>query len=666
MDYWEEIRHLHPSVYYDRKCRRYKCVIRTGCAKLVRVHACAYHLFRIVALVVLENCVTRFQRQPQLFRTMTNPLSKAVGELVAERGLPVRPVLGYRYFRPQMLQPLQSDHPAVKSAIDAEMGDPFHLPQSLKDEINSYQHSSEVRDMGRLAPSIVCLGEKPPKPLDMDVLWDLFVTESLTLPVNTDGNVVVVKPQEFTPLEMVRQPQTNSASGLLPLYVSDGVTTGSKKKMHESAIAVNLQDKLGEHVPPFLPFKPALKGEVIRDSKKVRTILLESQANYMVLKHYFGKLASDWSDAAGGIAIGMSNKGGDFKAIPYSWWLETDLGHDAFLDWLATQNAHESDKSSWESSTNATDGLAFVLGLLMRVEVNVADEKLVARALADYACPHVQFDIGKVYSVPWRVPSGSYLTSYGNSKRHASMARWVVDWMASHGSAGSWTCDCAVCVEGREKDLPDWGKEVTDLELRLLDRFFVLGDDFICLNPAPYVFDWVLDRQFGTTTKTVVKPFFSTPGLEEPEGAEFLRRHFSLERTSPRQVRTFRAPGRLLGKLFRGGHRHTRERFLAAVDSAMNDCGANEQLFRVLYNLHYIIAGDGGLDRNRYGDALMKYVRKNPYIDFMALGYVPTYADMVNMDAAMLEPLLAVKRSRAAARLGMTPAQYEALGSWAV
>lgn len=40
-------------------------------------------------------------------------------------------------------------------------------------------------------------------------------------------------------------------------------------------------------VPGCLPYKPVAKDEVIKKGKKVRTIMVESQPNFMVLKHFF-------------------------------------------------------------------------------------------------------------------------------------------------------------------------------------------------------------------------------------------------------------------------------------------------------------------------------------------------------------------------------------------
>uniref|UniRef100_A0AB38ZK28 RNA-dependent RNA polymerase n=1 Tax=Crocidura shantungensis ribovirus 2 TaxID=3139537 RepID=A0AB38ZK28_9VIRU len=654
-DSWAEIKHLNPKFKYLGGL--YRCTISAGRARLTRYHACAYKLIKIVGDIVVGNCFGRNQGQPVVFRAMTNPLSAAVQDLVQEREVPTVGLYGYRFFRPQPLPALKPDHPDVAASIEGDLATPHYLPPDLVERVDEYEHSSLVTDMGRMAPSMAVLTEKPSKPLDLDVLWDMFVTDSLETPYGQDSIVIV--PPEFTAVEMSCQTQTTSACGLMALSSQHGHDAGTKKDMHDSAIAINLQDKLGDHVPPANPFKPSLKAEVIKRNKKVRTIMLESQPNFMVLKHYFSSLASCWADPYSNIAIGLSSRDGDFKSIVYQWWMESDMGHDEFLQWLKTAPAHESDKKSWESSTNVTDGVAFLLHLLVRVDIHEKDARLVDRALADYFNPHIQYDAQRAYVAPWRVPSGSYLTSYGNSWRHRAMAKWVINFIGRHGTAGSDSCGCGVCTIGSRAGLEDWARPVSDQEIRMLSRFRVLGDDFIAINPVAHSFDWIMDHVFGTTTVTEVKQFYSEPGLDAPQGAEFLRRHFYLDDSvTPHRLWTFRDAARVLAKLYKGGHRATRERFLAAVDSALNDAGHNEQLFRILLNLRYVMVGNGVIDLDRYRDALALYIRKNPMLEFMSLGYIPTFADIANLDASMLSPLLEVKRSRATEPHGMTPRMY--------
>lgn len=500
------------------------------------------------------------------------------------------------------------------------------------------------------------LAEKPERDPDLDVMFDMFLREAYDFP-SIDGELVTYAVERLYGEALIDQVQTQSASGLLNLNTFFGSPVGSKEEMHHGAVAVNRQDLEGTHVPPALPYKPAGKGEVIKKGKKVRTIQLESQANYQVLKHFFEHQVSSWIDPAGGIAIGMSTRNGDYKQIIISWYdvvrQHLDLDWDEFLDWLAEQPLHESDKSAWEASTNALDGFNFVMSTLARCDVPVAgrEAEVLARAVADYINPPILVDRDVVYSVPWRVASGSYFTAFGNSRRHKRMVDWVCDFLEVHGMAyGKEHCTCAVC--GSMGGTVGWGAEVSRLEVDLLRRAFVLGDDFIAVNYHPYLFDKLLDSVFGTSTNTEVKSFFSGPSLVEPGGVEFLRRHFV---RIDNNVFTFRAPGRALAKLFKGTATRSRERFYAACLSALFDCGANRELYKIIFDLLHV----EHLDEKSLREELEEYVRRHPGIESLSDGFIPTYHDLLVLDSSVLQPLYRYVASRVSSAYGMTPRQLE-------
>lgn len=637
VDYWAHLSTLHPVIGYRDGCFtfRYK--------NLQRKHCCAFRLFKLVYPLLHGHCF--FQRQCLVYNNMSNPLSEAVEAEVARLEVPTIVVDGFRSFKPQPLPVMPPAHPHVIDVVS-------HVQECKPSP--GYVHSSNIRDVGRMAKGFTKLVEKPFAPYDPQVAWELFVDVALTLPVNDKGGVIVEDVPEFTAVEMAAQPQTSSGAGLLPLNPLCGSVVGSKHTMHTAAVNVNLEDKLSGSVAGMLPYQPSLKDEVLKDGKDPRVILLESQANYMVLKHYFGNIM-EGVDPCSGIAIGLSGRGGDFKVIPFTWWEHLDCDYDGLIGWLKNLQCHESDKTSWEASTNVTDGLVYILSLLMRINVCEPDIPILARALADYINPAIIYGGRRCFFAPWRVPSGSYLTSHGNSVRHRLMARYVVNYFAKHGSAGSMTCSCPICLRFRDESLPDWGKRLTGEELSLLDSCFVQGDDFIGVAVAPYVFDAVLDFVFNTTTKTVVRPFFGTP--DEP-GVEFLRRHFLLEGD---RIRIFRSAPRMLGKIYNGSHRTSRERFCAALDCAMRECGHNEALFRTLYHMRHDVAyGAEELDQRRYRDALDKYARRVPDIADYQFGYVPTFSVLCNADASDLRALKMVKDFRATNRWGVSPREYMA------
>lgn len=636
VDYWACISVHNPIIHYfgDHYRIKVKSFVRRG--------KCAFFLFRLIYHQLQGHCF--FQKQCLRFTTMSNPLSDAVAAEVKRLRAPTIVVDGFRPFKPQPLPLLPPPHPCVKDIVD-------HVRDYKP--VQGYVHSSTVRDVERMARGFTKLIEKPFRSFDPEVAWELFVDVALGLPVGVDGGVLVEDVPELTAVELAAQMQTSSGAGLLPLNPLLGRTIGTKHEMHTAAVNVNLEDKLADMVPPLLPYKPALKEEVIKIDKDPRVILLESQPNYMVLKHVFGTIL-DGVDPCSGIAIGLSGRGGDFKIIPFTWWLLKEIPYEEFIDWAKHLMCHESDKTAWEASTNVTDGFVYIMSMLMRINIKPNDHKLVARALADYINPAITYGDNRCYFAPWRVPSGSYLTSHGNSVRHRLMARYVVNYFAKHGTAGSDSCTCSICEAGKILGLPGWGDKVKNEDLVLLDNCFVQGDDYVGVAVAPHVFDFVIDHVFGTTTKTVVKPLIGTP--QEP-GVEFLRRCFALE--DDRFV-VFRKEDRVLAKLYHGSHRVSRERFAAALDCAMRETGANPGLFRTLYGMrHDVVEGDGEpVNQKKYRDALDRYSRRIPGIEEYQYGYVPPYNVLYNVDASDLRPLKMVKDYAAVKLWGMTPKEY--------
>lgn len=120
---------------------------------------------------------------------------------------------------------------------------------------------------------------------------------------------------------------------------------------------------------------------------------------------------------------------------------------------------------------------------------------------------------------------------------------------------------------------------------------------------------------------------------------EFLKKHFFLDRThSVHNVRCFRAPGRLLAKLFHGRSRKKRSSFKSALLSAIWDCGANKQLYDILAFMFDSLQVD--MDDNReVMRELSMLVKRNPGLAGTSPIYRPEYAMVLNCDASLLRPL---------------------------
>ncbi|KAG0429173.1 hypothetical protein HPB47_023896 [Ixodes persulcatus] len=86
-------------------------------------------------------------------------------------------------------------------------------------------------------------------------------------------------------------------------------------------------------------------------------------------------------------------------------------GWRAFLE---TVYGHESDKKAWEVSPGPTDFWVYATFLVVQVDLSELSEgaiRLLARMLADYACPAVQVDGRRVYHAPYRIVTSQLLRS---------------------------------------------------------------------------------------------------------------------------------------------------------------------------------------------------------------------------------------------------------------
>nr|AYU49214.1 putative RNA polymerase [Kwi virus] len=630
VDYCAEVKKLGFRIVY-RKGRGFTATYRRGDFIFERVHKCHFYLAKLAYSHWKNQTLTSFQQQVVHATNMTTPLSRAIKRDLEDKGVPLVRMAGFRHTRPQPLTKLKNKPAEVVSALSVLDS----LPESLKEGIEQYHHSSEVENMALMVKGYTVLHEKAVSPADFETFYEMFVRMSLEVPETVEEN------DDITVGHLQDQPQPSSSCGLLPLNSLFGACQGSKKEMQNSASAVNWADLAWRCVPSCLPNKAVHKDEVIKKGKKIRTIMIESQANNMVLRHYFEKTVSKDRDIPRGRAIGLSGVGGSFKIIVLRWYdivsRHNGMGWNEFLLWLAKQPINESDKTAWESSTNEVDGLPYVIYLLLTI-ADVSDpvaQRILARALADYMNPPVQIDSDLVTFAPWRVASGSYFTAHGNTFRHWLMGQWVCDFIAKHDNmVGKDDCSCDVCAHFKHNSW--FGVAVTELELELMRAFFVMGDDFIGLGYHGEAFNSILDFKFKTTTKGEIKEFFSMPSLEEPTGAEFLKKHFYLD-TSGRtyNIRTFRAPARLLAKLSKGRATQSATNFRIACQSALWEIGYNQPLYDIVREVTVSV----DVPKEDVKQQLERYIKRSPLMADCSLFYVPEFEMIVNADASIIRPL---------------------------
>ncbi|MCD1171645.1 hypothetical protein, partial [Bacillus anthracis] len=201
------------------------------------------------------------------------------------------------------------------------------------------------------------------------------------------------------------------------------------------------------------------------------------------------------------------------------------------------------------------------------------------------------------------------------------------------------------------------GPTVDAEQMAFLRAYFVMGDDFIGLCEHPLLFNRLLDFLFGTRTKTQEKKFFSVAGLREPEGAEFLKKHFALDKTHDTwNVRSFRAPERLLAKLYHGGASQIPGKRSDALFSAIWENGYTEPVYEILESmLRYMLDCRTVQKVEKY---LELYVKRTPALHDCLVSYVPSFADVVNSDSSLIRPALQIIWSSRAKEVGCRGSWY--------
>lgn len=561
---------------FNNTKREYTFVVKQNGTTLASRGICAFRCIKELALQVVN--IATFQGQPV---NMDAKRTAAKFDFIAnlkEQQCDAFPIVAAPNYGSISFLKKFTPHPDVEEAIEKTL-DSELVTDAMREEVNNYMHSSEITDASLITPAFNKLATRPEKPMNRALLKRMIIINILSQ--RTAGGKLVTAPVEYSPGKMAGfEKNSGSASGILTLKPVDkvcGMLQGSKGDMHVGAVKINIRDRIVDTVPAAIPFKPFLKSEVVKRGKAVRGIQNESYANYIALA--MASKPERLYDK--GIAIGMGKLGEGLQMIFMYWFVifknETGGTWSEFLTFLVKQGAHESDKTSWESSTNVTDGFAYLFCEVNSKEfATKGDKRVFLRAISDVANPFIYIDRCGFWA-PWRIASGTFYTSSGNSKRHRLMNMAVVDFIKRHDDKlGLNNCNCDVCEMLREQNMV-LGLEVDSLLLKLRAHAFILGDDYIAVSMGEQqdlIFDTIMDYLFGTITKTEYKPMFGS--------AEFLRRRFTIVNE---MILPYRETTRVLAKLVHGEHRVNVERFCAAVYSAMIEAGPSKELQEILGKL---------------------------------------------------------------------------------
>lgn len=345
------------------------------------------------------------------------------------------------------LQPVKRDS-RVRNILDSVLAEHLH-PEEVQQVKDGYINTSLISDEELMAPAFNKLAQKKARPLNREVFKRMLackVVSNFKNGLRGSRQIIDLTAKGLTEV----QENQGSASGIIPVRPVRGIAmkvAGKKTDMVASALSINIRDSLLSRPPPYIPVKPFLKEEVVKKGKPIRGIQNESYCNYMVLKKIIGDEPDEFHV---GNAIGMGSRVNGYQIPFFLWFVKynelTGKGWEQFIDYISQKGAHESDKVGWEASVNITDALVELVYDFSRKRVKTDGEKRIyLRAFADSYCPAIYLD-RSAFFVPYRVPSGTVMTSRGNTKRHRSMNDFMCNFIARHDNKlGLDHCSCVVC-----------------------------------------------------------------------------------------------------------------------------------------------------------------------------------------------------------------------------
>lgn len=424
-----------------------------------------------------------------------------------------------------------------------------------------YVNSRDVDDPALLTQGLTQLIDDYEPPTDDDAQEVLEMLVGLL--ATSKSNVKHVEP--ISAPVLAKYPVGDTSAGAVNLRPTRGPSTGTKRQfVTASAVAAASSTQLLNYV--MFP-----KPEVIKVGKKVRQIVVEPLPIYQKFWHFFGHVVKQHSYVADGFVNGLSKVRGDFQQIYWCMYydecvFQPELTHQEFF---STLSLSEDDKQAWEATVNRNSCYAAILQLLCDVVTEDSDH--LAQVFAHYAAPVIKTLGHKCFMVPFKVPSGSFLTLHFNNARHKSGVLRVASVLRQHGMAwSSEGCDCKYCALG-------FKGTVSERDLSRIVGGAIQGDDRIRLSFEPkhdtdrFVAGFV-DAALGS--KTIVS-----------SGGEFLR---TKVRYCPDTDNLFisRDSDRIYAKLRHGdASRRGPENLLSAVASALMEAGDNPACNNKLRNL---------------------------------------------------------------------------------
>lgn len=328
---------------------------------------------------------------------------------------------------------------------------------------------------------------------------------------------------------------------------------------------------------PWIPVRTAFKNEVIKLSKKVRTIQIVSYFWQIVGKNCVEPLFASMRNVANFSGIGLVTRGGVVNRVQE--YFKTMLGRIYSLDYedaerkLATYQKAEMDKRAWEANTEYITARVMIVHWIAGIAYSRKDpllpdnhRRLIASFFADFINPALPVDQSTFFARLGITPSGHILTLDGNTWRHVYMTIMFYLFARRHmGGLGSF-CALPGCDICQKMPIRLSVEKLTKEQVQELLVFCCVGDDYYGLaHSLTEQLCWFYDSVCAQETVSEVK---------SDEEAEFLRSRLGPSRDIER----------VLAKLFY----NTRDICirLTSIQNLMFETGLNAEGYELLKRYH--------------------------------------------------------------------------------
>lgn len=451
---------------------------------------------------------------------------------------------------------------------------------------DGFKHSSAITDESQIQLAVTKMAHNPPGKFDEKASWLCYISRSLDRPRTRSGKLIRAE-VDIGFEAQASVPAGNTSSGFVPTLHNTG---GSKEKNKNQAIQVNMYDMhLNKGALPTEHHHMSFpKGEVLKSSKvQPRVIQVPSQSDYIML--WLCSLRKDRT--ATGCGIGLNMRNGGALRLFINWFLVLTTLHypnllwTQFLDILRENQAHESDKTNWDTTPELTDGLPYVISWLCGAKP-LQNRRPWLRALTSYINPLVALGSDVGAHCPGKVASGTVPTADGNTARHQDM-NFATE-IALELALGKCNCDtCGWARSGFGPGLNECGDAPPLWKFDLAHVAFHYGDDYLGLSKGTLwddLRDRFMDRIFHTQTKTENYPFFSKPTWPEGRSAEFLKNQFEVDDNNV--IRPYRNMQRPVAKVRHGACLGDPAKLQEQLKCVMYEAGTNELLFNWARDLY--------------------------------------------------------------------------------